>query len=305
MLRRLLYLLLCTAIMLTACGSPSAASTEMNLTDGLGRAIKLAGPAQKVISLAPSNTELLFAVGAGKQVIARDEMSDYPAEAAALPAVGSFDKYNLEQIVALKPDLVLLAEINNVELVKKLEELGLVVYYLNNPKTIEDLYANLGIVAGLTGHQTESAALVETLKQRVAAVDEKIKTVSTRPVILYELDSTDPAHPYTVGPGTFVDQLLVRAGGANMVTVAGITDQYPQVSIEQVVTTDPDMIILGDSMWGVSVESVGQRPGWEKLKAVSSGQVYPFDDNTVSRPGPRMVDGLEALARLIHPELYK
>lgn len=305
MLRRLLYLLLCTVILLTACGSPAAASTEMNLTDGLGRAIKLAGPAQKVISLAPSNTELLFAVGAGNQVIARDEMSDYPAQVAALPAVGSFDKYNLEQIVALKPDLVLLAEINNVELVKKLEELGLVVYYLNNPKTLDDLYINIGIVAGLTGHQTESTALVETLKQRVAAVDEKIKTASTHPTILYELDSTDPAHPYTVGPGTFVDQLLVRAGGTNMVTAAGITDQYPQVSIEQVVTTDPDMIILGDSMWGVTIESVGQRPGWEKLKAVASGQVYPFDDNTVSRPGPRMVDGLEALARLIHPELFK
>jgi len=305
MLRKLSFVLLCFALLISACGAPAAGAGELTFTDGLGRTVKLAGPAQKIVSTAPSNTEILFAVGAGKQVIGRDDFSDYPAEAADIPAVGSFDKYDLEQIVALKPDLVLLAEINNIEMVKKLEELGLTVYYLSNPKTIEDMYANLNIVAGLTGHEKETASLIESLKTRVSAVDEKIKAAASKPVVFYELDSTDPAKPYTVGPNTFVDLLVSRAGGLNMTTAAGITDSYPQVSIEQIVSSDPELIILGDSMWGISVESVGQRPGWEKLKAVGSLQVYPFDDNTVSRPGPRLVDGLESMAKLLHPELFK
>ena len=305
MFRKLTFSLICFALLLSACGTPAAAPVGITVTDGLGRVIKLTGPAQRIVSMAPSNTEILYAIGAGKQVVGRDDISDYPADVKTLPSVGGLDKFNAEQLVALKPDLVLMAEINGPEQAKKLEDLGLTVYYLMNPKTIEDMYANLNTVASLTGHEKDTVALVETLKTRVAAVDEKIKTVTAKPVVFYELDSSDPAKPYTVGPGTFVDQLIVRAGGLDLTTVAGIKDAYPQVSVEQIVTTDPDMIILGDSMWGTSVESVGQRPGWEKLKAVAGQHVFPFDDNLVSRPGPRLVDGLEALAKLIHPELFK
>jgi iron complex transport system substrate-binding protein len=167
------------------------------------------------------------------------------------------------------------------------------------------MYTNLEIVARLTGRETETAALITSLKARVEAVDAKVKTAATKPVVFYELDATDPAKPWTAGPGSFVDLLIARAGGVNFTGAAGITDPYPQVGAEQLVTTNPDLIVLGDSMWGVTVESVGQRPGWEKLKAVTSQQVYPFDDNIVSRPGPRLVDGLEALAKLLHPELFK
>ena len=305
MYRRLTIAFMCFALILSACGATSAAPAELTFKDGLGRTVKLSGPAQKIVSLAPSNTELLFAVGAGKQVVGHDDFSDYPAEAKAIPSVGGLDKYNYEQLVSLKPDLVLLAEINTPEQVSKLESLGLNVYYLSNPKTIEDMYVNLQIVASLTGHEKDTATLIESLKSRVAAVDEKIKSASTKPVVFYELDSTDPAKPYTVGPNTFMDLLITRAGGINITTAAGIQDSYPQLSVEQLVSSDPDLIVLGDSMWGISVESVGQRPGWEKLKAVTGQKVFPFDDNTVSRPGPRLVDGLEALARLIHPEVYK
>jgi iron complex transport system substrate-binding protein len=314
MFRKLTFVLAILAIFLAACGPvatpaatvfPTDVPAGLTFTDGLGRAIKLAGPAQRIVSLAPSNTEILFAVGAGAQVVGCDDFSDFPEAATALPKIGSLDKQNIEQIVALKPDLVLAAEINSPEQVKALESLGLTVYYLSNPKTLEDLYANLEIVAKLTGHEQDTAALVESLKARVMAVDETLKGAASKPVVFYELDSTDPAKPWTIGPGTFVDLLIARAGGANLTTVAGIADPYPQVGAEQIVATDPDLIILGDSMWGVTVESVGQRPGWEKLKAVTGNQVHPFDDNLVSRPGPRLVDGLEALAKLLHPELFK
>jgi len=306
MFRKFIFVLMALTLLLAACGPVATPTpTTLTFTDGLGREVKLTGPAQRVVSLAPSNTEILFAVGAGKQVVGCDDFSDYPPEAGSLPKIGSLEKQNTEQIVALNPDLVLAAEINSQEQVKALTDLGLTVYYLSNPKTIEDLYTNLEIVAQLTGHEPETVKLIEALKARVTAVDEKLKGATAKPVVFYELDSTDPAKPWTAGPGTFIDLLLNRAGGANLTTLAGVTEAYPQISVEQVVSTDPDLILLGDAMWGVTVESVGQRPGWEKLKAVTGNQVFPFDDNLVSRPGPRLVDGLEALAKLLHPELFK
>jgi len=280
-----------------------AVATTLTLTDGLGREVTLNGPAQHVVSLAPSNTEILFAIGAGDQVVGRDKLSDFPEAAKNVTDVGStFDSLNTEQIVSLKPDLVLAAEINTPEQVKQLEDLHLVVYYLKNPLTLEEMYGNLEIVAQLTGHEQEAATLIESLKGRVAAVDEKIAPISSRPNVFYELDGTDPAKPYTAGKGTFITQLIDRAGGHN---IAADLDGYPQLSLEQVVAADPAFIILGDARYGISPESIAQRPGWENLSAVKNGKVLPFNDDLVSRPGPRLVDALEELAKVLRPELFK
>ncbi len=297
-------------LVLTACApvaapvSPQAptASAAITLTDGLGRSIVLKEAAQRVVSLAPSNTEILFAIGAGTQVVGRDEFSDYPAEAKTVASVGgSMGTYNVEAIVALHPDLVLAAEINNPELVKKLEDLGLTVYYLKNPKTLEEMYVNLEIVGRLTGHDTTQ--LTDSLKARVAAVDEKIAPLNSGPSVFYEYDATDPAKPYTYGPGSFGDLLITRAGGFNI--GSELKDAYPQMSLEQIVVSNPSIILLGDAQWGVTVDSVLARPGWDTVAAVQSKSIFPIDDNLISRPGPRLVDGLEALAKLLHPGLFK
>lgn len=302
MLRKTLLLTLLFA-MLTACAPTTApASGALTLTDGLGREITLDGPAQRVVSIAPSNTEILFAVGAGSQVVGRDEFSDYPAEAASIDKVGgSMGQYSTEAIVALEPDLVLAAEINPPELVKQLEDLGLTVYYLKNPTTIEEMYTNLEIVAQLTGQ--DATELVDSLKARVAAVDEKIAPISSRPSVFYEIDASDPSKPYTYGPGTFGNLLIERAGGFNV--GSELSDPYPQISLEQLVVSNPSFIVLGDSIWGTTPESVKGRPGWGTIEAVKSGNIFPFDDNLVSRPGPRLVDGLEQLAKLLRPELFE
>src|SRR5215207_8827869 len=277
--------------------------TTLSVTDGLGREITLNEIPQRIISLAPSNTEILYAIGAGDQVVGRDQLSDFPEEAATVTDIGStFDALNTESIVSLKPDLVLAAEINTPEQVKQLEDLNLTVYYLKNPLTLEEMYGNLEIVAQLTGHKEEAAALIESLKARVAAVDEKIAPISSRPNVFYELDATDPAKPYTAGKGTFITQLIDRAGGYN---IASDLEGYPQLSLEQVVAADPAFIILGDARYGVTPESIAQRPGWENLSAVKNGQILPFNDDLVSRPGPRLVDALEELAKLLRPELFQ
>lgn len=303
MLRKFLFISLLIGL-LSAC-APQATPTPATLTftDGLGREIKLDGPAQRIVSLAPSNTEILFAMGAGSQVVGRDALSDFPEEAKSVADIGStFDALNTELIVSLQPDLVLAAEINTPEQVKQLEDLGLTVYYLKNPLTLEEMYGNLEIVAQLTGHEEETAALIESLKARVAAVDEKIAPLSSRPNVFYELDGTDPAKPYTAGKGTFITQLIDRAGGYN---IASDLEGYPQMSLEQVVAADPAFIILGDARYGISPESIAQRPGWENLSAVKNGQVVPFNDDLVSRPGPRLVDALEELAKILRPELFE
>jgi iron complex transport system substrate-binding protein len=303
MLRKTLLVTL-LIVLLSACvpqATPTA--TTLTFTDGLGREISLNGPAQKVISLAPSNTEILFAIGAGSQIVGRDQLSDYPAEAANVTDIGSsFEALNTELIVSLNPDLVLAAEINTPEQVKQLEDLGLTVYYLKNPLTLEEMYSNLELVAQMTGHEAETATLIESLKARVAAVDEKIAPISSRPGVFYEMDGSDPAKPWTAGRDTFITQLIDRAGGQN---IAADIDGYPQLSLEQVVAADPAFIILGDTRYGITPESIAQRPGWENLSAVKNGNVVPFNDDLVSRPGPRLVDALEELAKLLRPELFQ
>ncbi len=283
---------------------PTPTTATITLTDGMGRSVTLAGPAQHIVSLAPSNTELLFAVGAGSQVAGRDTLSDYPPQAKSVADIGgSMGSYDTEAIVAIHPDLVLAAEINTPELVASLAKLGLTVYYLKNPVTLDGLYANLETVGSLTGHAADATILVASLKVRVAVVDTKVSTAASHPSVYYELDGTDPTKPYTSGGGTFVDLLIQQAGGVNIFTQ--LKTPWAQISLEQLLVSNPQIILLGDSAYGETPDKVGARSGWGSLLAVKNKQVYPFDDNLVSRPGPRLVDGLEALAKLIHPELFK
>lgn len=295
------------SILLAACApavTPVPTAQPISLTDGLGRQIALSQPAQKIVSLAPSNTEILFALGAGGQMVGRDEFSDTPAEAKNLPSVGgSMGKYNLESIAALKPDLVLAANINTPEQVKGLEDLGVKVYYLSNPTDLDGMYANLKIVAQLTGRDAEAARLIQSLKDRVAAVTAKLASLTTKPKVFYELDGSEPAKPWTPGPGTFVSKLVAMAGGQNIGDA--LSSDYAQISLEELIVQNPTIILLGDAAYGMTAQQVAGRAGWNTIQAVKDNQILVFDDNLVSRPGPRLVDGLEILAKLLHPELFK
>lgn len=290
---------------LEAVQTPTTGAAPITLIDDLGRQVNLAAPAQRVVSVAPSNTEILFAIGAGEQVVGRDETSDFPEDALSLPTVGGYTGWNLEAIVALHPDLVLAqgGGLNPPELIASLEGLGLTVFVLPNPATFEDMFANLATVGVLTGQEANATAQVAVLNARVAVVDEAIRPLSYAPSVYYELDATDPTKPYTAGPGTFVDLVITRAGGVNI--GASLQGQWAQISLEQLVVANPGIILLGDAAYGETPEKVSQRPGWGVLSAIQSGQVFGFDDNLISRPGPRLVDGLEAMARLLHPGLFK
>ncbi len=336
-MKRLLFVLLTLSLLLAACAAPGiplggtaatlaptsaptavpptaaptavpttapTASQPINLTDGMGRKVSLPAPAKKIVSMAPSNTEILFAIGAGSQVIGRDDLSDYPASVKSLPTVGgSMGKYSYEQIAALQPDLVLASSLNTPEQIKAIEDLKLNVYVLANPVELSGMYANLETVGTLTGHQADAQKLSAALQARVKAVTDALAAVKDQPKVFYELDATDPSKPYTVGANTFIDVLIRMAGGTNV--GASLKGDYPQISQEELLAQNPGVILLGDGAYGVTPDQVAARPGWNKLNAVVNHQVFVFDDNTVSRPGPRLVDGLETLAKLIHPAAFK
>jgi iron complex transport system substrate-binding protein len=310
-IKHFLFCISVFSLLLGACASPvpipapaaiPPTAAPITLIDGLKREVVLDAPAQKIISLAPSNTELLFAVGAGPQVIGRDDLSDFPAESKALPSVGgSMGKYDMEKLASLNPDLVLASSFNTAEQVKSLEDLKIKVYYLADPTDIQGLYANLLIVGQLAGQKAQADALVASLKGRVQAVESRLASITNRPKVFYEVDATDPAKPWTTGPGTFMDQLIKLAGGENV--ASGLSSAWAQISLEELLLQNPEVILLGDAAYGATPDQVKQRAGWSQIKAVTDGKLLVFDDNLVSRPGPRLVDGLETLAALIHPEL--
>jgi iron complex transport system substrate-binding protein len=284
--------------------TPEPISELISIQDGMGRTIQLEAPAQSIISMAPSNTEILFAIGAGPQVVGRDEFSDYPSEAMDITSIGGgFGEYNLEVIASLQPDLILASFLQPLELIQSLEDLGFNVFVIPNPSEMEGLFENLLVVGELTGNSLQAQSLVESLRKRATDVEEKVSKIEDPLLVFYELDATEPNAPWTAGPGTFIDTLINMAGGVNL--GSSLQGEWVQISIEEILIQDPDVIVLGTYTWGgITPEDVIARSGWEALSAVQLGRVYTFDDNLVSRPGPRMVDGLEQMARLLYPELF-
>jgi iron complex transport system substrate-binding protein len=286
----------------TAAATPAAGG--LTITDATGRTVTLARLPRTIVSLAPNTTELAFALGLGPQVRAVDDFSDYPADVQALPKLGgSNGSYNYEQIVALQPDLVLAAGITAPEAIAKLVELKQTVVVLGTPQTtLDSIFSDIRLLGQISGREAQAATLTSSMNERLDALKARLAAATSKPLVYWELDATDPAKPFTVGPGNFVGDLIALAGGQNAFATAD--SPFPQVSTEQVVAAAPAVIILSDAAYGTTVESVLQRPGWQQIPAVQQARVAPIDDNLVSRPGPRIIEGLEAVARIIHPELF-
>ena len=273
-------------------------------TDGLDRTIVLATPPQRIVTLGPSSLESLFAIGAGDQIVGREEFSTYPEEALEITSIGSlWGELPTEAILALEPDLVIAPEIISPEQVQSLQDLGLTVFFQANPVEFDGLWANLRELALLTGYEDAAETLVAGLEARVSAVQEKIAPLSYRPSVFYELDATDPQNPYTIGAGTFIDTIITMSGGYNIgQTLEGA---YAPISSEQIITQNPAVILLSDAPYGITPESVAARAGWDVIAAVQNDAVFEFDPFLVSVPGPRLVDGLEAMAKILHPEVFE
>jgi iron complex transport system substrate-binding protein len=287
----------------TTTALPASRSGAITLTDSAQRTVVIAQPPQRIISLAPSTTEIAFALGLGGRVAAVDNHSDYPAEAKTLPHFQTYP-LNLEQLVSFKPDLVLAGSITSQEEVKKMQDLKLTVLVVGvSTSSFDTVFADIALVGKATGTDAQASQITGAMKQKLNAIRSRIANAKSRPRVYWELDATDPGKPFTPGPGSFIDDLITLAGGTNV--AANAKSPWAQVNTEEIVAGNPEVIVMSDVAYGISVESLKMRSGWTAIQAVKDNRVFPIDDNLVSRPGPRIVDGLEAAARLIHPELFQ
>jgi iron complex transport system substrate-binding protein len=259
----------------------------------------LKGIPQRIVSLAPSNTEVVYALGLGARVVGVTEFCNYPPEVKEKPKIGGYSKIDLERVVGLNPDLVLATNIHAKSVVPELEKRGITVVVVE-PKNVNDVLTKIAFVGKLTGATESAAKVTAQMQARIDAVTSKVATVKTKPRVYYEIDKTF----FTAGPGSFIDDMIVKAGGVNI--AADAKTAYPQLTAEAIIAKDPEVILLGSMNFGETPEVVRARPGWANITAVKTGRLIPItDEDVISRPGPRVVEGLELIARALYPELFK
>lgn len=275
--------------------SPAAAAFPFTFTDSTNTSITMTEAPKRVISYSPGATEVLFAVGAGPQVIATDEFSNYPAEAKALPHV-QYSKPSPEPALAMKPDLVIMSGRQEGQ-AAQFRALGMKVALFQEPKDVPAVFDQIRTIGKVTGHGPDADRLAVSLEQRLEKVKASVATKTDAPLVFYEITPD----LFTVSPNSFVGNLLTIAKAKNI--VQDTANAFPQISAETVLKADPALILLADGgdSGGQSIETVRARPGWSTLKAVRDGKVIVVNADTFSRPGPRVIDALEQLVGLLYP----
>jgi iron complex transport system substrate-binding protein len=261
-----------------------------------GRELTIAQAPQRIASLSPAATEVLYAVGAGSQIVATDLQSDYPAEAASTTKLDAFQP-NLEAIAAVEADLIVIAN-NQDDVVQALDSLGKAVLFLEVPDTIDGVMGQVRLLASAAGHAEEGERVAGEMEGRIEAVTSKLTDVEQGPRVYHELDNTF----FTVAPNSFVGDFYNLLKAKNI--AEGAATAYPQLTQEEILDRDPEVIILADADAGESAQTVKARPGWDAISAVKSDRIYVVDPDIVSRPGPRLVEGLEQLAHFLYPEKF-
>lgn len=285
----------------TPTGAPSATvavtAFPFTLTDSGGTAIVFTEAPKRVISYSPGATEILFAVGAGDQVVGIDKFADYPPEAQSRTKL-EYSKPAPEPALALNPDLIIMATRQEAQ-VSQFRALGLRVVLLKEPTDLGGVVEQVRNIAHVTGHVEKGDSVANAMTGRIDAVKARLSSVTTGPTVFFEVT----ADGFTSGPDTFIASLLSAAKAVN---VAGdAKTAFPQLSSEVIIAANPDVILLSDggSSGGQSLDTVRARPGWQAIKAVRDGRVSVVDSALFTRPGPRVVDALEQLAQLLYPNL--
>jgi len=272
------------------------------IVDDLGRQISLDKVPRRIVSHVPSSTEMLFALGLDEKVVGVSDYCDYPEAAKLKEKVGGFYNPSIEKIVELDPDLVFTYEGEEL-LMTQLDELG-ITYIVLQPKDMDGILKNIELVGKITGAESRAEELVENMQARIVSVTGQVKD-APHPRVFYAYAVTDLNNPWTAGPGSFVDSLITMAGGENIGAKASIP--WPQFSIEEVANSDPEVIIVNvkHGTAATPVEEIRRHPVWRETSAIKHDRIYTIDGNLVERSGPRIVQGLEDMAKIIHPELFQ
>lgn len=309
MTRRIACIVSVLVLLLAACGTPAAptipsvapsaaAAFPVTVSDFQNRAVTVPKRPERIVSIGPSITEFLFALSAGPRVVGTDDFSDEPAAARTLEKVGGI-KVNFEKVVALRPDLVLSVKFSDGT-IEKLTSAGLLVMVVD-PQTASDVARTATLLGRAVG--AEGEALARDIQKKVDDVRAKTAAATTRPRVYHEIDASDPTKIFTVGPGSFINDLIDIAGGVNIAAKAATA--YPQLSAEEILRADPEVIVLAADSYSAKPDEVAARAGWSAIAAVKNKRFGSIAPNLINRPGPRVGEAAEAYARIVHPELYR
>ena len=284
--------------------SPAAAPTAFPVTvvDDTGRQVTIPRRPERIISLSPGHTETLYALGLGERIIATDTYSDYPSANKAKAILKTYPKPNIEQIVALHPDLVVVL-VESDDVIQQLSAQGIPVLKFF-PDTFDGVLTDIDRLGMATGTRTRAEEITAAMRERARAIAARTQS-APRVRVLYELDASDPTRPFVAGGRGYYSALVPMAGGENI--FADINAPSGQVSAEQIIARDPQVILLADAHVPYNPQTpamVRARPGWNQISAVRENRIYPVDGDLLTRPGPRLVDGLDEMAKLLHPELF-
>jgi iron complex transport system substrate-binding protein len=279
-------------------GRPQTANETREVTDEAGKRVRVPARPQRIVTLAPNLTEIVYAVGAGSRLVGNTTFCDYPAEAKQVTKVGDTMQPNIERIIALRPDLILVSTASQLEtFTKQLDERGIAVY-VTDPHDLEGVLRSIKTVGELLGQEGQAETLVNSLRARAVAVEDAVKGLT--PVTVFYQVSPSPL--WTAGRRSWITDLIRRAGGKSV--TAEVEGEWMRYSDEAALASHPDAIIMAssDSMSG---DEMKVAPALEKSPAVLNKRVYRINGDYLSRPGPRLIEGLEQIARALHPEISK
>ena len=270
-----------------------------SVTDQVGRTLVVPENPTRVIALAPSITEIIYDLGQEKRLVGVTQYSTYPSEAELLPRVGSYVRLDIEKIVALKPDLCLATKDGNPKhIVDKIVSLGIPVYVIN-PQNLQQIMDTITRLGSLLHAEQTAAALVSDMEKRIRQVQARVKNRPDRPRVFFQIDA-EPL--FSAGTNTFIHELIELAGGIN--TTAGEVS-YPRYSWEDIIVLQPEIVLISSMAGGLAPEYLlNSWKKWNLLSAVKNDQIFVVDAELFDRPTPRLVDGLEVIAAIIHPELF-
>lgn len=268
------------------------------VTDEAGRRVIVPDKIDRIVSLAPNLTEIVYAVGAGDQLVGDTEYCDYPSPAKSVAKIGDTMHPSIERIIALKPQIVLVSTASQLEVFTQQLDQQNIAVYVTNPQSLDDVFKSIRALGELFGHDDSTRTLVADLRARAAAVEAATKAV--KPIKVFYQVSDEPL--YTIGRDAYLTDLIRRAGGASV--TADVPGAFPRFSDEAALAARPDAIILptGGSMGSANSKTAA---ALKNSPAVLNNRISKINEDLLQRPGPRLVDGLEELARALHPEAFK
>lgn len=272
-------------------------ATTISITDDLGREVTIEGIPSKIVSLAPSNTEILYALGLEDKLVAVTELCNYPEDALSKEKVGGYGDVDIEKIVVINPDLILAEDLHKHEVIPALERLGFTVIALV-PHNFQEVMDSIMLIGRITGVEEKAFQIVDDMSKKIKAITDETDKINQdeKPKVLYVIWH-EPI--MSVGSDTRIHELIEKAGGVNIAAVAG--EGYPTLALEEIINTNPQVIMVNDD---ISLQFILNESRLAVVDAFINGQIYGINADLTNRPTPRIVEALELMAKMIHPEIF-